>query len=226
MRTCNDEFSVEQDEAHNAFAALLRGEGFATLLGDTLDGTLMKRLGKKDASNVSEDEMDTLIKILSTIFFPTMCSDYKMELGFEWTDWRDERSLLGDYTDCEYGGPRIRMGAFNFSRAPEDGPVNGLALNRLSTILHELVHAYLDHYACRCAPNPRSFNEDVEQWKGHGRAWQRIAWSVEEAAPSLVGLKLDLARFESIQACWDGILYWPTQKEFTRWRLKSTWGKD
>ncbi len=212
MKTCNDDFSVEQDEARNAFA---------TLLGDTSDGALIKRLGNKHASSVSRDEMDALIKILSTIFFPTTWSDDKMELDFKWTDLRGWPSCMGDYTERAHGGPMIRMCAFNFSGAQKDGPVNRFAMDRLSTILHELVHAYLDHYACRCAPNPRSYDEDVEQFKGHGRAWQRIACSVEENALSLVGLELDLTRFESIQTSWDGIMYWPTQEELKRWRLKS-----
>jgi hypothetical protein len=222
MKMDCDNLSLEQDDARNAFAALLRGEDFVTLLGDTLDGTLIKRLGKKDASSVSKDEMKMLVKIFSTIFFPTTWSDDKLELDFEWKDWRDKPSRLGDYTGRAHGGPRIRMCAFNSSEAQKDGPVNRLAMDRLATILHELVHAYLDHYACRCAPNPRSFDEDVDQFKGHGRAWQRVAWSVEENAPSLIGLKLNLARFESIQASWDGIMYWPIQKELKRWGLKST----
>ncbi|KAG9188198.1 hypothetical protein G6011_02121 [Alternaria panax] len=206
-----DGFSLEQQKAYEAFQALVE---------DKSDKALLKRLGKDNASKVSKDEMKQLIKTFSTIFFPTTRSDAPMELDFEWEDWRDRRTRIGLYYERDGGTPTISMCAFNYNKKVSSyGSVNVLAMDRLSTILHEIVHAYLDHYACRCVGKPELFEEDVNQLNGHGRAWQRIASLVERAAPEFTGLPMTLARFEAIKCQWDTLSYWPTQQEANDWKL-------
>jgi hypothetical protein len=41
-------------------------------------------------------------------------------------------------------------------------------MSRLSTLLHEVVHAYVGYYAFPCC---LSYEEDVVQLSGHGRVW-------------------------------------------------------
>ncbi|CAG5170095.1 uncharacterized protein ALTATR162_LOCUS7128 [Alternaria atra] len=221
LRLC-DEIKRSTEVGWDGFRAVQRKAYVAlqAVIKDTSDHALIKRLGKDDANEVSEDEMMSLVKIFSTIFFPTKWSDAKMELDFKWEDWRDRPEIIGLYCSPTTGTPSIHMSAFNYDdKVPSYGELNGLAMDRLATILHELVHAYLDHYACRCMKNQESFEEDVDQLEGHGWAWQRIASLVERAAPDIIGLPLNLTRFEAIKCHWGALTYWPTQKEANDWQL-------
>jgi hypothetical protein len=91
----------------------------------------------------------------------------------------------------------------------------------MSTLLHELVHAYLDYYACRCEEILDSFETKVKQSRGHGHAWQRIANSIERAAPGILGYPLDLTRSVSLtnMLAWKNLKHWPSQKEVESWQL-------
>ncbi|KAI4923611.1 uncharacterized protein J4E92_007585, partial [Alternaria infectoria] len=192
----------DNDEQLDAIAS------FKELLEDKATGSLLRRLGWYDASSVSKDQMKYLMKLLSAIFF----RDYQMELDFEWKTYNDD--YFGRYT-CDVH-PKIEMSAFNYMLASPHGNLSARTMSRLSTLLHELVHAYLGIYACRCP----SFVKDVESLKGHGLAWQRIASSVEHNAPRFIHLPLVLGRFTSIQANWGVPLYWPTQQEVKEWNLE------
>ena len=206
-----DDFSSEQWQAHNLFKSLVE---------DKSDKALLKRLGKTDGRQVSQDEMKLLIKTFSTIFFPTTPSDVQMELDFQWEDWRNTPGEIGLYCTNGTDMPWISMCAFNVDKeVPSYGHLNGLAMDRLSTILHEIVHAYLDRYACHCIGVFGSFEESVNQLSGHAWAWQRITSSVERAAPDLTGLPISLERFRIIQGCGDKFRYWPTQQEVKDWQL-------
>jgi len=181
---------------------------FRGLVEDKATGSLLRRLGWSDARSVSKDQMKYLMKLLSAIFF----RDYQMELEFEWKNCND--NVFGRYT-CDVH-PKIELSAFDYMDASPHGNLPARTMSRLSTLLHELVHAYLGIYACRCP----SFVKDVESLKGHGLAWQRIASSVEHNAPRFIHLPLILGRFSSIQANWGVPLYWPTQQEVREWDLE------
>jgi len=181
---------------------------FKELVEDKATGSLLRRLGWYDPRSVSKDQMKYLMKLLSAIFF----RDYEMELDFEWKTCND--NYFGRYT-CDVH-PKIEMSASNYMDALPHGNLSARTMSRLSTLLHELVHAYLGVYACRCP----SFVKDVESLKGHGLAWQRIASSVEHNAPRFIHLPLVLGRFTSIQANWGVPLYWPTQQEVREWDLE------
>ena len=203
-------FSGEQNEASNAWN---------NLGGDRSETSLLQRLGHEDGKDVSEKEMKMLIDVLSGMFFPTTSADAKMEVGFGWEDWRHMPQELAEYTGRWQKNPGLRMCAFSYVKVGGHGNLNERALYRLATILHELVHAYLDHYACHCKNVSDSWEEDVSQSGGHGRAWQRIASSVELAAPELLGYPLEMGRIESLASAWKQLKHWPSQEELESWRL-------
>jgi hypothetical protein len=69
-----------------------------------------------------------------------------------------------------------------------------LAQGRLSTLLRELVHAYLSVYACkRC----QSSKDAVERMDEHGKAWQQGASWIEKAALHGLGLPTRSREIES-----------------------------
>jgi hypothetical protein len=67
-----------------------------------------------------------------------------------------------------------------------------MALDRVSTVVHELIHAFLDSLGCsKCASNH-------ENMSNHGRAFQILAKAIEEQAPRLIGLQLNLGRLDGM----------------------------
>ena len=210
-------FSGEQKEASNDWEGLCK---------DKSEGSLLQRLGHDNGNDVSEVEMKMLIDVLSGIFFPTTSTDAQMDVGFTWEDWTERPQELAEYRERCLGKPRIRICAFNYIGMGGHGNLNVVALHRLATILHELVHAYLDHYACRCKDVSNSYEENVNQSEGHGRAWQRIAASVELAAPEILGYPLEMGRFESLKLAWKHLKHWPSEDEVKSWQLKYTRRKE
>jgi hypothetical protein len=182
---------------------------FKGLLEDDADDSLLRQLGYVDARHVDTVQMKQLIKLFSIIFF----RDRHMELGFTWT------APLGKFGGFQYGkyGSSIDMSALECRVQPPFGRLTGRAVGRLGTILHELVHAHLHHYACRCP----SYLIDVSAFKGHGQAWQQIASSVERNAHRFICIPLILGRFNAIRSHWALTLYWPTKDEVVKWKLDS-----
>jgi hypothetical protein len=67
-----------------------------------------------------------------------------------------------------------------------------MALDRVSTVVHELIHAFLDSLGCcKCA-------SDHENMSNHGGAFQTLAKTIEEQAPRLIGLQLNLGRLNGM----------------------------
>ena len=188
-----------------------------TLCKDMSTNSLLERLGQADGSKVSEAEMRGLIRTFSVIFFRTRSADEEMNVRFTWMDWRDSPQEYGEYWLTD--NPRICMCAFNYIPVKGYGRLNELAMDRLGTILHELVHAYLHHYACRCEEVLGSYEANVSQFKEHGLAWQRIAGSIERAALELLGYPIDLSRFLSLIWNWEDLRYWPSREEVEGWQL-------
>jgi hypothetical protein len=179
---------------------------------------LVERLGREDAKIVTEAEVKKLIDIFSAILFRTQPSDAEMRIDFKWQDWRNTPQNLGITRPIRKGEFLIEMCAFNCTGENSYGSLNERTLSRLATIIHELVHVYLIYYACRCVNVLDSFEENVSQSDGHGRAWQRIAGSIERAAPVLLGFPLDLGGLESIAVAWKTLKHWPSQVEVEGWR--------
>lgn len=63
-------------------------------------------------------------------------------------------------------------------------------LDFFSTLVHELLHAFLHRYACTMCMRGRGQG-------GHGSVFQRLAKRVEEVVGWLVGMPVRLGRFES-----------------------------
>jgi len=64
-------------------------------------------------------------------------------------------------------------------------------LKHMATLLHGIIHAFLDVYMLR-RENKSRF--DLNGYTGHGQFWQGIAYAMETAVSPLLGVSLDLGR--------------------------------
>jgi hypothetical protein len=209
LRASPDHVTDAQMDAMNEFGELIK---------DDSDTALLQRLGMTDARCVEESEMETLANLFSIIFFQTTSSD-GMQMKFLWAEVLSTPTAAGQ---CRAPGPgrpysNIEMKPLLHNTLAACGSMNRRGMTRLSALLHEVVHAYIQHYACQsCA----SYKEDLGQLTGHGRAWHHVANAVERAAVRYIGLPLALLRFESVRASWGTMEIWPTQKEVRDWELE------
>ena len=67
--------------------------------------------------------------------------------------------------------------------------------------------------------------EQIDQFAGHGWAWQRIAARAESMAQLKLGLPLCLGKFSMVQHNWDDLRIWPSVEEVEQWDLEDarTW---
>lgn len=162
---------------------------FQNLLDDPSMSSLMRRLGAEDGRDVAKDEYTYILGLLNGMFFPG-------EVPFTFKFYEENDA----YGDCDGWSKdhyvRVRLHPFKIERLhngpPEGSVVNDRAMSRLNTLLHEAYHAFLVVYACRKCP---SVAADVDNFDGHGFAWQRIAYSMELAAHRSLGLKLTMAEW-------------------------------
>lgn len=146
---------------------------------DDLSGTIedhseqavLQRLGHPDARSVKVWEMERLIILLTTIFFQTTPWD-RMDVRF---DWSGQPSDPGSMGNCTCAGPDqpyavVRLSASEVRLFRNFRHLSGRTMSRMSTLPHELVHAYVGYYACPCCS---SYREDLVKLRGHGRVWQR-----------------------------------------------------
>jgi hypothetical protein len=159
--------------------------------------------------------MIDVLSLLNRLFFPGA----GMDIQFEWISggrvygqtW-DTSSMTS--TDRPTG--KIDLNFKVFREIPSYSPLNNRAMGRMGTMLHELVHAFFDAYACKmCQSSTRSVNDA----KGHGRAWHHVTSLVERAAPRVIGIPLKLGRFDAVINNWGFMQYWPTRDEVAQWRL-------
>ncbi|RYN30513.1 hypothetical protein AA0112_g6843 [Alternaria arborescens] len=158
---------------------------------------LLKELGSPDARvTFPVDRMRTLCTRLLSIFF----LGAQIELEFFWDfDVCEERGWLG-YTQTilrdDLVFERITMHPTQQTEVTlrSLNRTESLALQRLSTLFHELIHAVLKSLCCRMCKTSNSNLAD------HGRAFQKLAMAIEERCPQLLGLTLDLGRINGIFA--------------------------
>jgi hypothetical protein len=189
---------------------------FQRLLCDRSDDALLQRLGRYDATCVQENEMMTLYFLFARIFFQITPSD-KMDIRFAWSKALENRFFgRTHYPPYEGSYATIEIPPLNHRGSPGHGSLNSATVSRLGTLHHEVLHVYLRFYAChRCV----SRREDVDQLAGHGRAWQRIAGTIECAAPHFLGLPISTCKFDTVKVHWEDMHHWPTQRDVKDWGL-------
>jgi len=192
-------------------------DAFNAMIEDRSEHAVLQRLGHPDARSVEGWEVERLIILLTAIFFQTTPWD-RMDVRFAWSDQPSDPGSMGD---CTCAGPDqpyavVRLSASEVRPFRDFRHLSGRAMSRMSTLLHELVHAYVGYYACPCCS---SYREDLVQLGGHGRVWQKVARSVERFANDTLGLPIDLCRFEAVVNSWDDMLFWPTEDQVEGWEL-------
>jgi len=156
---------------------------------------LLKELGSPDARvTFPFGKMRRLCTQLLSIFF----LGAKIKIEFFWDfDVCEERGWLG-YTQTilrdDLVFERITMHPTQQTEVTlrSLNRTKSLALQRLSTLMHELIHAVLKSLCCRMCKT--SYSNLVD----HGRAFQKMAMAIEEICPQLLGLTLDLGRINGI----------------------------
>jgi len=141
--------------------------------------------------------------------------------GLTVREGRDPRNLFGRFVH-RFGEPgmiEINLDVepdSNFGGSPEE--------MHIGTLLHEMLHAFLDYCSCTCRAclNKRSVYRDGSGKTGHGPVWanpmiamvkalqDQVSWDVE------IGMA-DSIRWEMLESNWE-----PTQEELISWGLRVT----
>jgi hypothetical protein len=74
-------------------------------------------------------------------------------------------------------------------------------LEFISSLLHEAIHVFQTYYGCSLC---RTAIED-DYAAGHGWVFNIIGAAIEEACPRLLGIPVDLGRFQSLVAGWETV---------------------
>ncbi|KAF2128203.1 hypothetical protein P153DRAFT_387160 [Dothidotthia symphoricarpi CBS 119687] len=183
---------------------------FRLLKSKAADGGLLGRLGAINAADVVKpEEMQYLIHLFLRIFFQIICPA-KTRIRFCWESYTDR---FGDFSLLPLY-PRITLASVEYSLVPHGGGLSARTRSRLGTLLHEVVHAFVELYVCRTC-------EDIEQVSGHGRVWQRLSNWIEQTALRRIGVSLEIGGFDEIKVHWSEIEHWPTLEEVeTEWGLE------
>lgn len=182
------------------------------MLSNRTPGSMLQRLGQPDARAVATHEIESLLVLWSMAFFP---SSEQMTFSFSWNDGRDP--YLYGSTKVIDNVSYIKLNPLGCKTVAAYGALNANTMARLSTLLHELVHAFIRTFACKC--HDTRF-ENLDNAGGHGVVWQRIANWVEHAAVEVLQVPLNLGRFMATQSQWDHLKAWPCPEEVRRWELK------
>lgn len=179
------------------------------LINDKSINSVMRRLETPTQCLVAPHEMENLLRLLARAFFP--CGD-SIKFSFS---WMEQRAAYGSCILID-GVASIKMSPTSWAEVDGTPVLQAAGMGRLSTLLHETVHAFLGCYTCKCPME----KIHVEDWRGHGIAWQRISNWVECSALETLHLPLDLARFGVITAAWDDLKVWPSPEEVSDWELR------
>jgi len=160
----------------------------------------------------SGPEMRQLWKWLNELF----SGDHIADSEFVWTASLGS-SVVG--SDCGLEGHH-RRSTFKIRMHPNDTTEYGryIALETLSTLIHEAVHIFLDRYGCFNCKTKRQHDGAG----GHGRPFQMIAAKLEEVVPEMLGIPVDLGRWESFSLGWKAVARLPSRHDATDFRFSST----
>jgi hypothetical protein len=160
--------------------------------------TLAPRLSAEDLRiTMSATDMTNLLKQLSEVFFNSVIplDPTETQAIFEWLPASE--SHKGGNTSIQNLLPRIRLHPTLRDHPPWWVGEDAMIYKRLSTLIHELSHAFFLMYACqRCPDWPVQ-----EGIGGHGEAWQALAQKLEQVASKLLEYEFDLSRVASL--IWD-----------------------
>ncbi|KAJ4358358.1 uncharacterized protein N0V89_002940 [Didymosphaeria variabile] len=129
-------------------------------------------------------EMQHLWQTINILFFGGPIPG----ISFRWK--KIKHSVLGRTTTSLSGNPVISMHPARTAHDFGDYAI----LDFLSTLVHEIIHAFLQYYPCWLC---RSWARDYTAG-GHGRLFQILARKMEEVFPRLLGVPVRLGRFESL----------------------------
>lgn len=183
-------------------------------LNDHSLNSLIRRLGSADARTVTPAECISILNLLTTYFFPA-------PLSYTFAFARDKETQYGSCERCifESSSILIALHPTNYDgwyALPTLGLLNDIAVSRLSTLLHEICHQFIEMYACfECACTPAN----LYNLNGHGYARQRVASWVEGAALARLGLSLKLTRIEAVEYSWEHLQVWLCEDGVERWGL-------
>lgn len=156
---------------------------------------LIAKLGSYDTRlTLPVNEMRTPITHLLSVFFfgATILFEFAWQNDLletnNWVGVTVTETRNGEDVECIAIHPtKVKINvsrSTNYSRA--------LAIQRLSTLMHELIHAVIKTLCCR---DCRASSDNLAH---HGRAWQRLALGVEGQFARLFGLSLDLGRMDGV----------------------------
>lgn len=97
------------------------------------------------------------------------------------------------------------------------GRINAIAMGRLGTLPHEVVHAFISKFARRYS---NSCSVTLVDAGGHCIVWQRIADWIEHAARASIRIPLALGSLMAVQARRHRTKALSTFEEVTIWELE------
>ena len=192
---------------------------FRHLVRDSHRNSVLSLLGRATTSSMTHGQVEYILSLLYRSFFPpgTWAGSTKIKFNF----FSAKETDLGNAVIVD-GVAHINIHPVLFTPVknkymPRAYPhLTQAAIGRLNTLLHEIVHAFVELYACPKCP---TYKQHVKDLRGHRHVWQQIACCVEYAAPHTIGLPLKLGRFEAIQANWESFRYLRSPQELDMWEL-------
>jgi hypothetical protein len=167
----------------------------------------LQKLGWRDGYKaLATADVMPILKIFNELFFFGT-----VEFAFKWSKLEDD--TLGQ---CK--GRIIELSHTNtdyYDATISDSVYKQRAVSRLSTLLHELTHAYLMQYVCMKCPTA---TENHIQARGHGRAFMNIAVALEGVSFALLGVQLKLMDEYEYIIHWHDVYYLPSKHDARKWK--------
>lgn len=135
----------------------------------------------------SKTKLIKYCKLLDRIFFAGSLGGFT-DVQFE--PDMDQSKKLGYTSRPEtdtYGKPlvKIRISALNLAGTVDDDSTEVLAV-----LLHEMIHAFLMLFHCHCEACLKQSTTEIG-YTGHGKAWEKMAIRIQNAASAKLGLQVD-----------------------------------
>lgn len=126
------------------------------------------------------------LRVFNDIFFMSA-----IKFDFDWANARAPAGSAVSVYHPDDGTATFRIVMCSASWQPN---CKSSTPDRLGALLHEAIHAFFMLYACK-----ECKTEHFNVGAGHGRAWQMVAFKLEEVLPRLLGVSVNLGRFEALR---------------------------